>query len=159
METARSRVGEFLPLEADGYSCTSEQLTDVLLAVSCQKETIEQVCADLNIKVGAETIRGYFNEQLKVAKLSELQEAVNGALQKGVSDDLKKQKLEVAIDFHDQSYYGKATQAEGKWVGAEERKRDDAGVSGSDAVCHQKRKSVDALDQVCIARRDGEGDG
>lgn len=119
METARSRVEEFLPLEADGYACTSEQLTDVLLAVSCQKETIEQVCADLNIKVGAETIRGYFNEQLQVEKLSELQEAVNATLQKGVSDELKKQKLEVAIDFHDQSYYGKAAQDEGKWVGAE----------------------------------------
>lgn len=119
MDIARSRVGEFLPLQANGYACTTEQLLDVLLAVSCQKETIEQVCADLKIKVGAETIRGYFNEQLKVESLFELQEAVNLALQKSFSLELKGQQLEIAIDFHDQSYYGKLEQSEGKWVGAE----------------------------------------
>jgi Transposase DDE domain len=119
LDIARSRVGEFLPLQADGYACTTDQLLDVLLAVSCQKETIEQVCADLKIKVGAETIRGYFNEQLKTEKLDNLQVAVNLALQKSFSSELKGQLLEIAIDFHDQSYYGKLEQSEGKWVGAE----------------------------------------
>jgi len=119
LEIARSRVGQFLPLKADGYACTTEQLWDVLLAVSAQKETIEQVCSDLKIKVGAETIRGYFNEQLKVENLFDLQESVNLALQTSLNADLKRQKLEVAIDFHDQSYYGKFEQSEGKWVGAE----------------------------------------
>jgi putative transposase len=119
LEVARSRLGQFLPLEADGYACTTGQLLDVLLAVSAQKDTIEQVCADLQIKVGAETIRGYFNAQLKVEKLFELQESVNLALQMSLNSDLKRQKLEVAIDFHDQSYYGKSEQAEGLWVGAE----------------------------------------
>ncbi len=119
MDIARSRVGQFLPLEADGYACTTEQLVDVLLAVSAQKETIEQVCADLQIKVGAETVRGYFNQQLKVENLFELQESVNLALQTSLSSDLKGQKLEVAIDFHDQPFYGKSKQAEGLWVGAE----------------------------------------
>jgi hypothetical protein len=92
---------------------------DVLLAVSANKETIEQVCADLKIKVGAETIRGYFNEQLKVENLFHLQEAVNSALRASLHPDLKGQKFEVAIDFHDQSYYGKSEQSEGLWVGAE----------------------------------------
>jgi putative transposase len=119
LDIARSRVGEFLPLQADGYACTTAQLLDVLLAVSCQKETIEQVCADLKIKVGAETIRGYFNEQLKVENLDNLQAAVNLVLQKSFNLDLKGQLLEMAIDFHDQSYYGKLEQSEGKWVGAE----------------------------------------
>lgn len=119
LEIARSRVGEFLPLQADGYACTTEQLIDVLLAVSCQKETIEQVCADLKIKVGAESIRGYFNQQLKVENLFDLEEAVNLALQKSFSLELKGEKLEMAIDFHDQSYYGKTETSEGLWVGAE----------------------------------------
>jgi len=116
---ARSRIGQFLPLSAEGYACTTEQLLDVLLAVSANKDTIEQVCADLQIKVGAETIRGYFNFQLKVENLCSLQEAVNLALQASVSSELKGQNLEVAIDFHDQSYYGKSEQSEGLWVGAE----------------------------------------
>ncbi len=119
LDIARSRVGEFLPLQAAGYACTTEALLDVLLAVSCQKETIEQVCADLKIKVGAETIRGYFNEQLRVENLEDLQEAINSALQKSFNLELKGQKLEMAIDFHDQSYYGKLEQSAGLWVGAE----------------------------------------
>lgn len=119
LQLARSRVGQFLPLSADGYACTTEQLLDVLLAVSVGKETIEQVSADLKIKVGAETIRGYFNEQLKVENLSQLQESVNLGLQKSLHPQFKGQKLEVAIDFHDQSYYGKTEQAKGLWVGAE----------------------------------------
>lgn len=116
---ARNRLAQFLPLQANGYACTTEQLLDVLLAVSANKETIEQVCADLKIKVGAETIRGYFNQQWQPSNLFDLQEAVNSALQTSLKGDLKRQKLAVAIDFHDQSYYGKAEQAEGLWVGAE----------------------------------------
>ena len=83
MEIARSRVGQFLPLEADGYACTTEQLLDVLLAAVVGKETIEQVSADLNIKVGAETIRGYFNEQLQVENLFELQESIDTTTSSG----------------------------------------------------------------------------
>lgn len=117
---ARNRLEEFLPLQASGYACTTEQLLDVLLAVSANKETIEQVCADLKIKVVAETIRSYFNLQLKVENLFDLQESVNSALQKSLNPELKTfQKFEVAIDFHDQCYYGKAEQSEGLWVGAE----------------------------------------
>ena len=119
LQLARSRVGQFLPLQADGYACTTEQLLDVLLAVSVGKETIEQVSADLKLEVGAETIRGYFNQQLKVENLFQLQESVNLALQASWQAQLKSQKLEVAIDFHDQSYYGKSEQSEGFWVGAE----------------------------------------
>jgi 2-phospho-L-lactate guanylyltransferase (CobY/MobA/RfbA family) len=119
LEVARSRIGRFLPLQAEGYACTTEQLLDVLVAVSANKDTIEQVCADLQLKVGAETIRGYFNQQLKVENLFELQESVNLALQANVSSGLKRQKLEVAIEFHDQPFYGKSEQAEGLWVGAE----------------------------------------
>jgi hypothetical protein len=119
LHLARSRVGEFLPLEAAGYACTTEQLLDVLVAVSVGKETIEQVSADLKLEVGAETIGGYFNEQLKVESLLQLQESINLALQASLQPHLKRQKLEVAIDFHDQSYYGKSDQAEGLWVGAE----------------------------------------
>jgi putative transposase len=115
----RSRIGEVLPLQADGYACTTGQLLDVLLAVSANKETIEQVCADLQIKVGAETIRGYFNEQFEVGNLSQLEESINVGLQKSLSSDLKGEKLEVAMDFHDQPYYGKTEQAEGLWVGGQ----------------------------------------
>ena len=97
LDIARSSVGEFLPLQSNGYACTTEQLLDVLLAVSCLKETIAQVCSDIKIKVGAESIRRYFNDPLKVENLDGLQEAVNLALQKSFSLELKWQKLEIAF--------------------------------------------------------------
>jgi hypothetical protein len=153
LQAARSRVAEFLPLKAEGYSCTTGQLLDVLLAVSAQKDTIEQVCADLQIKVGAETIRGYFNEQLQVENLPSLQEAVNRALQKSLSRDVKGQSLEVAIDFHDQPYYGKTEQAEGLLGWRRSEKRDDENVSGSDGLCYQKRTSADIGNQIRAAGR------
>ena len=119
LDIARSRVEQFLPLCAEGYACTTQQLVDVLLAVCAGKDTLQQVCADLQLKVGAETIRGYFNEQLTVENLPQLQEAINAALQANPKAGFKGQKLELAIDFHDQSYYGKSKQSEGLWVGAE----------------------------------------
>ena len=119
MTKARSRIGAVLPLRAAGYAGTTEQLLDVLLAVSVGKETIEQVCADLKIKVRAETIGGYFNEQFAVENLARLQESINGGLQKSLSSDLKGARLEMAMDFHDQPYYGKTGQAEGLWVGGQ----------------------------------------
>ncbi len=154
LDIARSRLGRFLPLEADGYACITGQLLDVLLAVSANKETIEQVCADLNIKVGAETIRGYFNQQLQVENLVELQKSVNLALQVSLGCELKRRKLEVAMDLHDQPFYGKSEQSEGLWVGAEASKRNDAGLSGGNGLCHQKRVSVDAWNKgVCCRRK------
>ena len=41
------------------------------------------------------------------------------ALQKSFNAEFKGEKLEIAIDFHDQSYYGKSEPSEGLWVGAE----------------------------------------
>lgn len=119
MHLARTRLRKFLPLQAEGYACTSEQLLDVLLAVSLEKQTLEQVAADLHLKVGAETLRGYLNEQLRVENLSEIEEAVNLILQESFAADPDGQFWEVAIDFHDQAYYGKSEQAEGKWVGGQ----------------------------------------
>lgn len=49
-----------------------------------------------------------------------MQESVNAAVAASLPSDLKIfQQLEVAIDFHDQGYYGKLEQSEGLWVGAE----------------------------------------
>lgn len=55
------------------------------------------------------------------------------ALQASLNSDLKGHSLEVAIDFHDQSYYGKVEQAEGLWGGAEAkngRAKRSEGASG-----------------------------
>ena len=55
-------LAEHLPLQADGYTCTTDDLLDVLLGVAANCGTIEAVCADLVGTPDAETIRGYFKD-------------------------------------------------------------------------------------------------
>ena len=75
-------LAEHLPLQADGYTCTTADLLDVLLGVAANCGTIEAVCADLVGTPDAETIRGYLNEQLRVEDLPELERRLNNALAK-----------------------------------------------------------------------------
>ncbi len=116
LERAHTVVAEHLPLQADGYSCTTEDLVDVLLGVAANRGTIESVCADLVGTPDAETIRGYFNDQLRVEDLPDLERRLNAALAREIPARVWRQARDVALDFHDRPYYGKQPQATGLWV-------------------------------------------
>ena len=62
--SARSIVQEHLPVEANGYSCTTDTLTDALLAVAARGDSLETVCQDLQAMPASQTLRHYFNEAL-----------------------------------------------------------------------------------------------
>ena len=47
LHRAHTLLAEPMPLQADGYSCTTDDLLDVLLGVAVSRGTIEAVCADL----------------------------------------------------------------------------------------------------------------
>jgi len=116
LQYARETLQQHLPLEADGYVCTTADLYNVLLGVAADGGTVESVCADLVETADPETIRGYFNEQLCVEDLPELERHLNAALADEIPPRVWRQPREVAIDFHDRPYYGKTPQAEGLWV-------------------------------------------
>ncbi|MFZ0255981.1 MAG: transposase [Gammaproteobacteria bacterium] len=105
-----------LPLEADGYCCTTADLLDVLLAVAVNQGTVESVCADLMGTPDPETIRRYFNEQLVVDDLAQLEQGFNAALAAQIPSRVKRRRCELAIDFHDRPDSGKSPQAQGLWV-------------------------------------------
>jgi putative transposase len=107
---------EKLPLHAEGYKCTTDDLFKVLLGVAVSKGTIEAVCADLVGTPDPHTVRGYLNEQLRVEELAELEKQLNGALAAEVPRRVRCQAQEVAIDYHDRPYYGKGEQARELWV-------------------------------------------
>lgn len=113
---ARELLEEHLPLEAEGYTCTTEDLLNVLLGVAANRGTIESVCADLVGTPDAETIRTYFNEQLRVEDLPDLAKRVNAALAAEIPERVRRCACEIAIDLHDRPYYGKLSQDEGLWV-------------------------------------------
>jgi len=116
LSCARQCLGQHVPLEAAGYTCTTENLLDVLLGVATNRGTVESVCADLVGTPDAETIRTYFNEQLRVEDLPALEQELNAALAAEVPWRVWCQSQDVAMDFHDRPYYGKTPQTEGLWV-------------------------------------------
>ena len=116
LEYAQTSLQEYLPLEAEGYKCTTEDLVNVMLGAAVGSDTLESVCADLVGAPDADTIRQYLNEQLTVGELAELERCLNAALAAEIPRNLWRHARDIAIDFHDRAYYGKASQEEGLWV-------------------------------------------
>jgi IS4 transposase len=121
LQRAHTLLAEHLPLQADGYTCTTDNLLDVLLGVAANRGTIEGVCADLVGAPDAETIRGYFNDQLRVEDLPELERQLNAALAEEIPPRVWRHARDVAIDFHDRPYYGKRPQVVALWVRGQAR--------------------------------------
>jgi putative transposase len=109
-------LAEKLTLNAEGYKCTTDDLFKVLLGVAATKSTVEAVCADLVGTPDPQTVRGYFNAQLCVEELPQLEQQLNAALAAEVPRRVRRHAQEVAIDYHDRPYYGKGEQAHELWV-------------------------------------------
>jgi hypothetical protein len=116
LDQAHACLKAHLPLQAEGYTCTTDDLLSVLLAVATQRGTVESVCADLAGTPDPEAIRTYFKEQLRLEDFPALARGVNAALAAEIPFRVWRQAREVAIDFQDRPYYGKTPQAEGAWV-------------------------------------------
>jgi hypothetical protein len=116
LQHAQDLLEEKLPLKADGYKCSTDDLFKVLLGVAATRSTVEAVCAELSGTPDPQTIRGYFNESLRVEDLPKLEQQLNAALAAEVPRHVRRQGQEVAIDYHDRPYYGKGEQAQELWV-------------------------------------------
>lgn len=113
---AHDHLQAHLPLHAAGYKCTSDDLYHVLLGMCVNRGTLEAVSRDLTGMPCAETLRRYLSQQLRVADLSALEKQLNAALAAALPKRVWKEPQEVAIDFHDEPYYGKQPQPQGLWV-------------------------------------------
>jgi hypothetical protein len=125
LEHARQGLQAHLPLQAEGYKCTKDDLLNILLTAAARHCTIESASAELDSGPGAETIRQYLNEQLTPEQLPDLERDLNEALAAQVPKRLWRQTQDIAIDLHDRPYYGKTPQEEGLWV----RSRAKAGTT------------------------------
>jgi putative transposase len=110
---------EHLPLEADGYLCTTEDLLNFLLGAAANCGTVQAVGSDLRDCPDPETIRGYLREQLRVEDLPDLERRLNTALGKRIPARVWRQPRDIALDFHDRPYYGKTPQDKGRWIRAQ----------------------------------------
>jgi putative transposase len=116
LDQARETLKENLPLKAEGYVCTTDDLYNVLLGIAANRGTLEAICSDWLKSAGPQTIRGYLNEQLRIEDLPKLEKQLNAALAARTNPRLYRSPQDVAIDFHDRPYYGKQPQSTGLWV-------------------------------------------
>ena len=96
-----------LPLAVSGYKCTTEMLYDVLFKAATDNSSIEAACNELAASASGNRVREILNEQLTVAQLASLEEAVNAALAAHIPPQLFSDRVEAAIDEHDEACYAK----------------------------------------------------
>lgn len=100
-------LSDHLELKVEGYICTTEMILDVLLKASAENSSVEAACADLEQVADSNTIREYLNAVLDVKELREQECQMNTALAETIPESMPRGKVEVAIDFHDEPFYGK----------------------------------------------------
>lgn len=98
---------EHLRIQANGYICKTEMIMNVLIKASAERSSLEAACAYLQETADSNTIRAYLNAALPIEKLREQEQQVNQALASCTPHDLVCTEIEIAIDFHDEPFYGK----------------------------------------------------
>lgn len=108
---------QHIPLTANGYRCQTADVWRVLLAAAARHTTIEATCADLERAPDANTVRGYLTEQLSAAGIPDLEQQWNDLLRTLIPEWLCGRPQEIAVDFHDEPYYGRDDPDSGdNWV-------------------------------------------
>ena len=98
---------EHLKIKVDGYICKTDMILNVLIKASAENSSLEAACGDLEETADSNTIREYLNEALPIKELHEQEKQVNKVLACGTPADLVRTDIEVALDFHDEPFYGK----------------------------------------------------
>jgi putative transposase len=96
-----------LKIEANGYICKTDMIYDMLLKASAECSSLEAVCADLEDVADSNTQREYINLALPIKELSSQEERANQALAGCIPISMLRTGIEIAIDFHDEPFYGK----------------------------------------------------
>jgi hypothetical protein len=101
------KMKEHFSVKAHGYCCTTDMILDVLLKASAECSSLEASCADLAEVADSNTIREYLNEAIEIKKLRQQEGQVNKAVASCIPASMQRQGIEIAIDFHDEPFYGK----------------------------------------------------
>ena len=102
-EMAHAVLLEHLQLEGDGPQSSPPKVVEVLLGVACGRSSIERVSRDYGQAPSANTVRNVLKESLE---LDSAEDRLNDALLEHVDKRYWKRPLKVAVDLHEQPYYG-----------------------------------------------------
>jgi len=98
---------EHSQIEAHGYCCHTDMIFDILIKASAECSSVEAVCADLEDTADSNTIREYLNQALAANEVRQQEERANAALAECIPSALDRASIELAMDFHDEPFYGK----------------------------------------------------
>lgn len=98
---------DHVELDVAGYKCTTDSILDVVLKASAESSSIEAASNDLQDVADSNTIREYLNAAFDIQSLREQENEMNAALADCIPASMPRTKVEVAIDFHDEPFYGK----------------------------------------------------
>jgi len=98
---------DHVKLNVNGYRCTTEVILDVVLKASAEGSSVEAASNDLQDAADSNTIREYLNAALDIQALREQENEMNAALAECIPNSMPRTNVEVAIDFHDEPFYGK----------------------------------------------------
>jgi hypothetical protein len=104
---ALKTVKKHLKMEANGYICHTDMIFDVLLKASAECSSVEAACADLEAVADSNTQRAYIHLALPIEELESQEKQANAALAEGIPESMVRTGIEIAIDFHDEPFYGK----------------------------------------------------
>src|SRR5258708_7971420 len=105
--TVEEVLSKHLGLNGEGYKCDGRLAINGLVAAAIEARTIESVCDDLVIGVTSNTIRGYLKKHLDGCDLREQEMQMNLRLSECLPVGLPRLGCEMAIDCHDEPFYGK----------------------------------------------------
>lgn len=91
----------------EGYSCDRQMVSDMVIKASVSGRAIEGTCNSLENAPSGMTVRTYLNKELSVTELSEIECQLRRQLRADLPRRLWKQRLDLAMDFHDEPFYGK----------------------------------------------------
>jgi hypothetical protein len=97
---------EHLSVETEGYCCTTEMTLNVLLKAAVDNSSLEAACAELDQVAASNTLREQLNRALDVADLRQHEGELNAALASAIPAHLTRSGLDIAIDWHDEPFYG-----------------------------------------------------
>ena len=104
-------------LSAEGYLCQTEDLYRIMVNAAAHGSTIEAACNDLVDAPDSNTVRGYLKTQFTAAEIRQLERDCNRALYSQWPHWLWSQPLEIAVDLHDECYYGESDDEDpASWV-------------------------------------------
>jgi len=101
------QLSQLLSNAIAGYSCDRQTVIDMVVKASVTGAAIEGTCQAFKDAPTGMTVRSYLNAELAVTELQEIEGKMQSLLKVDLPSRLWKRPLDLAMDFHDEPFYGK----------------------------------------------------